>query len=88
LSFSDEKNNNRLDNILIIIDTQILLDDIITHTKILKSLLALINAGSMYDQFEIKTNCKKVLAHVFKKFPKLLESNIVRSKTSRKFRFT
>lgn len=88
LTFANEDNNSRLDNIITIIDSTEILDNVITHTKILKALLALVHAGSSYNQFNIKANCQKMLAHIFKKFPKLLESNIVRSKNSRKFRFT
>lgn len=88
LTFADEENNNRLDNIIMIIDNMDMLDMVVTHTKLLKAMLALVHAGTSYNQFNIKSNCRKVLAHVFKKFPKLLESNAVRSRNSRKFRFT
>jgi hypothetical protein len=81
-------NDERLNNLIIILDEHDKFDIVFTHTKILKSLLALQRAGSSYNNFNIKINCKKLLAHIFKKFPKLLESNIVRSSKTRKFRFT
>lgn len=88
LTFEHDNTNIRLDNLISIIDDHDRFDIVITHSKILRSLIALNRAGSSYSNFNIKANCKKVLAHIFKKFPKLLESNLVRSSRTRKFRFT
>lgn len=90
--FPDEAENVRLKNLLTIIDDFDYLDIAVKNTKIIKALLALNRRYSQkcpYSFYSLFLNCKKVLAHIFKKYPDFLKSNILRSTgKNRMFRFT
>ena len=67
-----------------IIDTQDTMDNALKNSKMLKALLA-ISAKYSYakrnEMFKLFYNCKRVLAHTFKKFPDLFKLNLLKSKT-------
>ena len=91
MQFPDEKENTRLKNLLFIIDNQNELDDALTNAKMMRALLA-VNAKYVKSDpcryFMIFKNCKRILAHVFKKYPKYLDLNILRTnKKSKTLRF-
>ena len=85
IQFPDETKNERLANLLEIIDNQQELDDALTNSRMMRALLA-INAkyvkSSPSRYFWLFHNCKRVLAHVFRKYPDYLNLNIL--KTNRK----
>lgn len=91
MQFPDEVENTRLANLLEIIDNQQELDEALTNSRIMRALLA-INAkyakSSPYKCFKLFYNCKRVLAHVFRKYPDYLTLNILRTnKKSKSLRF-
>lgn len=90
--FPDEDKNIRLDNLLTIIDKHDYLDIALKNSKIIRALLALSRRySSQYplNCYSLFLNCKKVLAHIFKKYPDYLTSNVLRSTgKKRTFRFT
>ena len=92
LQFPDEKKNMRLTNLLSIIDEQDVLDSALKNTKILKALLAISSKYSRSHSeqlFSLFYNCKRILAHVLKKFPDIFMMNLLKSRTkSRRPRFT
>ena len=85
VQFPDERQNARMQNLLEIVDTQTEFDDALTNAKMMRALLA-VNAkyikSSPNYYFMLFYNCKRLLAHVFKKFPDYLKLNIL--KTNRK----
>ena len=85
VQFPDEQQNMRMQNLLEIVDTQAELDDALTNTKMMRALLA-VNAKYAKAHpdyyFWLFYNCKRLLAHVFKKFPDYLKLNVL--KTNRK----
>lgn len=92
LQFPDEPENARMANLLDIIDDQDLLDDVMKNSRMLRALLAISAKYKKSDRsalFSLFYNCKRVLAHVAKKFPDIFSLNLLKSKTkSRKLRFT
>ena len=91
VQFPDEEQNSRLDNLLQIIDNEPVLDDALTNARMMRALLA-VNAKYVKSSpsrcFNLFRNCKRVLAHVFKKYPKYFDLNILKSNTkSRRLRF-
>ena len=91
IQFPDEAQNDRLSNLLEIIDTQEDLDDALTNAKMMRALLA-INAKYVKSDpsrfFKLFYNCKRVLAHIFRKYPNYLDLNILRTnKKSKHLRF-
>ena len=83
--------NDRLKNLLEIIDTQNELDDALTNARMMRALLA-INAKYVKSQpsryFWLFYNSKRVLAHVFRKYPDYLNLNILRTnRKSKNLRF-
>ena len=92
LQFPDENSNSRLSNLLCIIDDQDALDAVLKNSKMLRALLAIsakyqpFNSSSLFNLFY---NCKRVLAHAFKKFPDMFKLNHLKSKSkSKRLRFT
>ena len=92
IQFEEETTNERLENLLHIIDNHSHLDSLVTNTKIIRSLLAL---SSSYQHNHVKCNfsmfmnAKRILAHVFNKFPDFLKMNLMRTKgKTRKQKFT
>ena len=92
MQFPDEKENIRLANLINIIDDQDTLDNVLKNSKMLRALLAI---SARYQQnrseyfFMLFRNCKKILAHVFKKFPDMFRLNLLKSKGKiRKLRFS
>lgn len=85
VQFPDEKENLRLKNLIEIIDKQQELDEALSNAKMMRALLA-INAKYVKSDhsrfFMLFYNCKRVLAHVFWKFPDYFNLNIL--KTNRK----
>ena len=92
LQFPDEKKNMRLMNLLSIIDEQEALDAALNNTKMLKALLAISSKYSKSHSnmlFNLFYNCKRILAHTFKKFPDIFKMNLLKSRTkARRPRFT
>lgn len=92
LQFPNEDKNKRLENLLNIIDNESNLDDAMKNTKILKALLAISSKYSSSHKtvlFSLFLNCKRILAHVLKKFPDIFKMNLLRSRTkARRLRFT
>lgn len=91
MQFPDEKENLRLENLLFIIDNQNELDEALTNAKMMRALLA-INAKYVKSDpnryFMIFKSCKRILAHIFKKYPKYLDLNILRTnRKSKALRF-
>ena len=91
IQFPDEMENDRLKNLLEIIDTQNELDDALTNARMMRALLA-INAKYVKSQpsryFWLFYNSKRVLAHVFRKYPDYLNLNILRTnRKSKNLRF-
>lgn len=90
--FPDENENTRLENLLFIIDNQDYLDIALKNSKIIRALLALNSKfikSSPYKFYSLFFNCKRVLAHIFKKYPDYLNLNILRSNRKHKsLRFT
>ena len=91
VQFPDEQQNDRLANLLEIIDTQQELDDALTNAKMMRALLA-INAKYVKSDkcraFQLYYNCKRVLAHIFRKYPDYLDLNILRTnKKDKSLRF-
>lgn len=75
-----------------IIDTQDTMDNALKNSKMLKALLAIsakYSNAKRNELFKLFYNCKRVLAHAFKKFPDLFKLNLLKSKTrSKRLRFT
>lgn len=74
-----------------IIDTQNELDEALTNARMMRALLAI---SVKYDEtsprkyFLLFLNAKRVLAHIFKKYPKYLDLNILRTnRKSKALRF-
>ena len=92
IQFQEETTNDRLENLLQIIDNHDQLDRLITNTKIIRSLLVLNSSFQKKNKlcnFGIFLNAKRILAHVFKKFPDFLKMNVIRTKGKlRKQKFT
>ena len=91
IQFPDESENNRLMNLLEIIDNRQELDEALTNARMMRALLA-INAKYTKSQpsryFWLFHNCKRVLAHVFRKYPDYLDLNILRTnRKSKALRF-
>ena len=91
VQFPDEPKNERLANLLEIIDTQPDLDEALTNARMMRALLA-VNAkyqkSSQSRCFWLFYNCKRVLAHVFRKYPDYLTLNILRTnRKSKALRF-
>jgi len=83
--------NDRLSNLLEIIDSQQDLDAALTNAKMMRALLA-INAKYVKSDpsrcFRLFYNCKRVLAHIFRKYPDYLDLNILRTnRKSKHLRF-
>ena len=91
MQFPDEQTNVRLQNLLDIIDSKADLDEALTNTKMMRALLAInakYNPRSQSAMFMLFYNCKRVLAHVFKKFPDYLKMNVLKSnRKHKKLRF-
>ena len=92
LQFPDESSNLRLSNLLNIIDEQDTLDDVLKNSRMLRALLAI---SAKYQQsnklslFNLFYNCKRVLAHAFKKFPDMFKLNLLKSRSkTRRLRFS
>ena len=92
LQFPDESSNLRLSNLLNIIDEQDTLDDVLKNSRMLRALLAI---SAKYQQsnklslFNLFYNCKRVLAHTFKKFPDMFKLNLLKSRSkTRRLRFS
>ena len=87
MQFPDEEENFRMSNLLEIIDTQDAFDEALTNSRMMRALLA-VNAKyakSSPDRcFKLFFNCKRVLAHIFKKYPAYLNLNILRTNTKKK----
>lgn len=91
IQFPDELQNVRLENLLEIIDNQQDLDEALTNARMMRALLA-INAKyvkkSPYRYFKLFYNCKRLLAHIFRKYPEYLNLNILRTnRKSKSLRF-
>ena len=86
--FPDEEKNVRLENLLYIIDSEKYLDIAMKNNKIMRALLAL-NARfaktDPYRHYKLYFNCKRVLAHIFKKYPCYMTMNINRRGKRLKF---
>lgn len=91
VQFPDETQNDRLSNLLEIIDNQSELDNALTNTRMMRALLAVSakyvkSSPSRY--FWLFQNAKRVLAHVFRKYPDYLNLNVLRTnKKSKALRF-
>lgn len=80
-----------MSNLLEIIDTQQELDEALTNARMMRALLA-INAkytkSNPHRCFNLFYNCKRVLAHVFRKYPDYFDLNILKTnKKSKALRF-
>ena len=91
IQFPDEECNIRLKNLLNIVDDEDKFDEVLKNSKMLRALLAI---NGRYDNthkeylFYVFFNCKKILAHTFKKFPDLFKLNLMKSKgKNKKMRF-
>lgn len=87
LQFPDEQDNERLSNLLAIIDEHHELDEALTNARMMRALLAVAakyvkSSPSRY--FNLFKNAKRVLAHIFKKYPKYLDLNILRTNSKHK----
>ena len=91
VQFPDEEDNARLNCLLEIIDNHSEFDNALTNSRMMRALLAISvkYVKSSPDRcFMLFKNGKRVLAHVFKKYPKYLELNILKSnRKSRALRF-
>ena len=91
LQFPDEPENIRLKNLLGIIDDQENLDDVVKNSRMLRALLAIsakYQRSSKTSLFNLFYNSKRVLAHIFKKFPDMFKLNLLKSRNkSRILRF-
>ena len=87
VQFPDEQQNVRLDNLIEIIDNQNAFDNALTNAKMMRALLA-INAKYVKKSpnrcFKLFYNCKRILAHVLRKYPKYFDLNILKSNTKKK----
>lgn len=85
--FPDEIENVRLNNLLHIIDQQDAFDEALTNSRMMRALLA-VNAKYVKSSpnrcFKIFLNCKRVLAHIFKKYPDYFNLNILKTNTKAK----
>lgn len=89
LDFNTEWSKTRLEVLLKLIDTQTEIDEALVNSKIIKALVALGCKRHKFDYYHIFSNCKKVLAHIFKKNPQWLQANAIRSRSKfRRMRFT
>ena len=77
---------------LCIIDEQEALDEVLKNSRMLRALLAISSKHqpkSSHSLFNLFYNCKRVLAHAFKKFPDMFKLNLLKSKSkTRRLRFT
>lgn len=91
LQFPDERENVRLANLLHIIDNQFELDEALTNARMMRALLAISAKcvkSSPERYFNLFKNAKRILAHVFRKYPKYLDLNILRTnRKSKSLRF-
>ena len=92
IQFPDETSNLRLANLLEIIDNEDTLDAVMKNSRMLRVLLAIsarYQASHKSLLFNVFYNCKRVLAHAFKKFPDLFSLNLLKSRSkTRKLRFS
>lgn len=87
IQFPDEQTNDRMKNLLEIIDTQTMLDDALKNARMMRALLAVSAkyvVSSPCRLFYVFYNSKKVLAHIFKKYPDYFKLNILKSNTKHK----
>ena len=85
--FPDETENVRLKNLLHIIDEENAFDEALTNSRMMRALLA-VNAKYVKSSpdrcFKIFLNCKRVLAHIFKKYPDYFNLNILKTNAKSK----
>ena len=91
VQFPDEEQNNRLNNLLYIIDNQTEFDEALTNARMMRALLAV---NAKYTKkfpdscFKVFFNFKRILAHVFKKYPDYFSLNVLRTnRKSKSLRF-
>ena len=91
LQFPDEQSNERLNNLLHIIDTEDMFDEALTNSRMMRALLAVsvkYVKSSPGRCFMLFLNAKRVLAHVLKKYPDYFNLNILRTnRKSKSLRF-
>ena len=87
MQFPDEQHNERLENLLEIVDHHDEFDDALRNTRMIRALLALnVKYAKSYPHkcFWLFYNSKRVLAHVFKKFPSYLDMNVLKSSSKKR----
>ena len=76
-----------MSNLLAIIDEHHELDEALTNARMMRALLAVAAKyvkSSPNRYFNLFKNAKRVLAHIFKKYPKYLDLNILRTNSKHK----
>lgn len=82
VQFPNERCNDRLSNLLDIVDTQVEFDGAILNARMMRALLAI---AAKYDCRRPQTffclflNAKRILAHVLKKYPDYFKLNVLKS---------